>query len=41
LKELFEKIGPRYKKRKGGYTQIVKSGYRFGDKSRLAIIKLL
>ena len=41
LKELFEKIGPRYKKRKGGYTQIVKSGYRFGDKSPLAIIKFL
>ncbi len=41
VKKLFEEIGPRYKERQGGYTRIIKCGYRFGDKAPMAIIELL
>src|SRR5579864_5485193 len=29
--KLFEELGPRYKARKGGYTRILKFGFRVGD----------
>ena len=31
VKKLFDVLGPRYKDRKGGYTRILKAGFRYGD----------
>ena len=31
VKKLFDVLGPRYKERKGGYTRILKAGFRYGD----------
>src|ERR1700710_3001107 len=31
VKKLFEVIGPRYKDRSGGYTRVLKAGFRHGD----------
>src|SRR3954453_8490866 len=31
VKKLFEVLGPRYKERQGGYTRVLKAGYRYGD----------
>ena len=31
VKKLFEVIGPRYKERNGGYTRVLKAGFRYGD----------
>lgn len=41
VQKLFAEIGPRYKTRKGGYSRVVRSGYRAGDKADLAIIQLV
>lgn len=41
LKKLFEVIGPRYKERQGGYTRVLKAGFRYGDNAPLAIIELV
>jgi large subunit ribosomal protein L17 len=41
VKKLFDVIGPRYKARNGGYTRIVKAGFRFGDSAPAAIIELV
>lgn len=40
-KKLFEVLGPRYKDRSGGYTRVVKAGYRFGDMAPRAVIELV
>ena len=40
-KKLFEVIGPRYKSRNGGYTRIVKAGFRYGDCAPVAVIELV
>jgi len=34
-------LAKRYEGRKGGYTRIIKAGYRFGDKAPLAIIEFV
>ena len=34
-------LSKRYEKRKGGYTRIIKAGYRFGDNAPMAIIELV
>ena len=34
-------LSKRYKDRKGGYTRIIKAGYRYGDKAPVAIIELV
>ncbi len=31
VKKLFEVLGPRYKARNGGYTRVLKAGFRYGD----------
>ena len=41
LKKLFDEIGPEFKERNGGYTRLVKSGFRKGDGASLAIVQLL
>ena len=40
-KKLFEKIGPRYKERAGGYTRIYKVGPRLGDAAPVVILELV
>jgi large subunit ribosomal protein L17 len=41
VKKLFEVIGPRYKARHGGYTRVVKAGYRYGDSAPVAVIEFV
>lgn len=41
VKKLFDEIAPRYHDRKGGYTRIVKAGFRRGDATPMAIIQLV
>ena len=40
-KKLFDVLGPRYKTRAGGYTRVLKAGYRYGDSSPRAVIELV
>jgi len=40
-KKLFRDIAPRFAERKGGYTRIVRTGWRIGDGAELAILELL
>ncbi len=39
--KLFSDLGPRYEERPGGYTRILKCGYRTGDKAPMAYIELV
>jgi large subunit ribosomal protein L17 len=39
--KLFSTIAERYKERKGGYTRVMKAGFRYGDKAPMAIIELV
>lgn len=39
--KLFNEIGPRYKNRNGGYTRILKFGFRVGDNAPMAIMELV
>jgi large subunit ribosomal protein L17 len=41
VKKLFEVIGPRYKERNGGYTRIMKAGFRYGDSAAMAVIEFV
>ena len=41
VKKLFEVIGPRYKDRNGGYTRVLKAGYRYGDSAPVAVIEFV
>jgi large subunit ribosomal protein L17 len=41
VKKLFEVIGPRYKERQGGYTRVLKAGFRYGDSAPVAVIEFV
>jgi large subunit ribosomal protein L17 len=41
VKKLFEVIGPRYKDREGGYTRVLKAGFRYGDSAPVAVIEFV
>jgi len=40
-KKLFDVLGPRYKERNGGYTRVLKAGFRYGDSAPRAVIELV
>src|SRR5919198_3516517 len=41
VKKLFDVIGPRYKDRNGGYTPVLKAGYRYGDPAAAGMIEFV
>ena len=41
VKKLFDVLGPRYAGRPGGYTRVLKAGFRHGDNAPLAIIEFI
>ena len=40
-KKLFDTLGPRYKNRAGGYSRVIKAGFRYGDSAPRAVIELV
>jgi large subunit ribosomal protein L17 len=40
-KKLFDTLAPRYKTRAGGYTRVLKAGFRHGDNAPLAVIEFV
>lgn len=41
VRKLFAELGPRYHSRNGGYTRVLKLGYRHGDGAPMALIEYL
>ena len=41
VRKLFDVIGPRYASRPGGYTRVLKAGFRFGDNAPMAFIEFV
>jgi large subunit ribosomal protein L17 len=41
VRKLFDTIGPRYGERHGGYTRILKAGFRHGDSAAVAVIEFV
>ena len=41
VRKLFKVLGPRYQERNGGYSRVLKAGYRYGDMAPMAIIELV
>ncbi len=41
VRKLFDVIGPRYKDRSGGYTRVLKAGFRYGDSAPMAVIEFV
>jgi large subunit ribosomal protein L17 len=40
-KKLFDVLAPRYKARAGGYTRVLKAGFRHGDNAPVAVIEFV
>lgn len=40
-KKILEVLAPRYRERPGGYTRVLKAGYRFGDNAPMAVIEFV
>jgi large subunit ribosomal protein L17 len=40
-KKLFDTLAPRYKNRAGGYSRVLKAGFRYGDSAPRAVIELV
>jgi large subunit ribosomal protein L17 len=41
VKKLFDGLAERYKERPGGYTRVLKAGFRYGDVAPMAVIELV
>ncbi len=41
VKKLFDEIAPKYKNRSGGYTRVIKTGFRIGDAATTAIVEFV
>jgi large subunit ribosomal protein L17 len=41
VRKLFDVLGPRYKERQGGYTRVLKAGFRYGDSAPVAVIEFV
>jgi len=41
VKKLFDVLGPRYRARQGGYTRVLKAGFRQGDNAAMAVIEFV
>jgi len=39
--KLFDELSPRFRERPGGYTRIVKMGYRHGDNAPVSVIEFI
>ena len=40
-RKLFDTLATRYKDRRGGYTRIIKAGFRYGDNAAMAVIEFV
>ena len=41
VRKLFAVLGPRYGERSGGYTRVLKAGFRYGDNAPMAVIEFV
>jgi large subunit ribosomal protein L17 len=41
VKKLFDVLGPRYQGRNGGYTRVLKAGFRYGDNAAVGVIEFV